>query len=180
MAVVPRCLRCWMFILSGPVDLFVLLSLIAVETSSSVTKKCGSVGSCLMSLSVFLFDLSVLYLATCVNCLVKAVAMCLAEVRVLPLKVMDWFDDGVAEVPERFLIVFHRMCVLTLWSQFPSSVFCHRSERWVEISLLIWRFWSMSVGSFLFAFLVESLIFILSSMLFGSGMWCELILPLGM
>lgn len=38
----PRCFKCWMFILSGPVDLFVLLCLMAFWISSVVSLKSGS------------------------------------------------------------------------------------------------------------------------------------------
>jgi len=44
MAMGPRCLRCWMFMESGPSDLLVVLLVIARFTSSGVRKKLGSEG----------------------------------------------------------------------------------------------------------------------------------------
>ena len=55
MAIGPRCLRCWMLILSGPVDLLVLLFLMAVWISVSVSEKVVSGLSRLMWRSVMRF-----------------------------------------------------------------------------------------------------------------------------
>ena len=59
MALGPRCLRCCIFMSSGPVDLFVLLFLIAVSMSASVKRKVSSFGSLCVFLSMIRSCLSV-------------------------------------------------------------------------------------------------------------------------
>ena len=75
MAMGPRCCRCSMFILSGPVELLLLDALIA-EITCSVVMSMRVDFSFLMSLSVFLFSFLVVYFIGLVNCLLKAVAIC--------------------------------------------------------------------------------------------------------
>ena len=52
-----------------------------------------------------------------VNSLVKQYAMCLGVVAILLLNVMDVFSVGGGALLDRPCMVFHRMCVLCLWSQ---------------------------------------------------------------
>ena len=59
MAMGPRCLRCWMFMESGPVDLLVLLEFIASFISSGVRVKVGSGLSCLIVRSILRYVLLV-------------------------------------------------------------------------------------------------------------------------
>ena len=72
----PRCFKCLMLMLSGPVELFVLDVLIAVLTCS-VDKCIGSVCSFRIFLSIILFCLFVLCCVWFVNCLLKYCAFCL-------------------------------------------------------------------------------------------------------
>ena len=75
MAMGPTCFRCFMFILSGPVELLLLDVLIA-EITCSVVMSMRVDFSFLVSLSVFLFSFLVVYFIGLVNCLLKAVAIC--------------------------------------------------------------------------------------------------------
>ena len=67
MASWPRCFRCCMLRSSGPVDLLVLLLLIAVETSSVVSVNSGFMGRLRMWRSVTLFVGDVQCGVACVN-----------------------------------------------------------------------------------------------------------------
>ena len=89
-AIGPRCLRCWMFMLSGPVDLFVLLFCIAVLTCNSVIVVCVFC-SLFVFLSMILLFLFVVLLAVFVNYLLNCVAMSFGWVHVLLLKVIVLF-----------------------------------------------------------------------------------------
>ena len=70
----PRCCRCLMLIRSGPHELFVLLVLIASCVCSVVMVMVGC-SSFRICLSVFRFDLSVVWGLGEVKCLLKAFAM---------------------------------------------------------------------------------------------------------
>ena len=66
---------------------------------------------------VLLMDLFVLFVAcltVVVNCLVKQFAMCLGEVAILLLNVMDVFSVGGGALLDRPCMIFQRMCVLCL------------------------------------------------------------------
>ena len=71
-----------------------------------------------VALLMYLFVLFVAYLTVFVNCLVKQFAMCLGVVAVLLLNVMDVFSVGEGALLDRPCMVFHRMCVLCMWSQY--------------------------------------------------------------
>ena len=71
----PKCFRCFMLMLSGPVELLFLDVLIA-EITCSVVISIGVDFSFLVSLSVFLFSFLVVYFIGLVNCLLKTVAIC--------------------------------------------------------------------------------------------------------
>ena len=90
MALGPRCLRCWMFILSGPVDLLVFDSLIALAVWFGVIRMgwCGSFWIFLMMCLVFC---CVLCGVMFVNCFVKWLALSLFVVAIRPLKSMVVF-----------------------------------------------------------------------------------------
>ena len=81
-----------MFILSGPIDLFVLLFLMALCISVVEKVKFGSVGSLCIVRSVFLFSLWVVYLVQLVNCLLKLVAIWIGVVFDLLWKLIDLLD----------------------------------------------------------------------------------------
>ena len=85
-AVTPRCLRCLIFMLSGPVELF-LACFIASEVCSIVI--CIGVDfSLLVNLSMILYLRCVVCFTWLVNCLLKCSAFCLSVIAVLLSKVM--------------------------------------------------------------------------------------------
>ena len=69
-----------------------------------------------VALSMDLFVLCVACLTVFVNCLVKQFAICLGVFAILLLMVMELCVVGGALL-DRPCMVFHRMCVLCLWSQ---------------------------------------------------------------
>jgi len=74
-----------MFMLSGPVELLFVLSMIACLTCGEVIRICVF-GSLFVILSVLRFVLFVVCFVTLTNCLLKSVAVCFAVVAVLLLK----------------------------------------------------------------------------------------------
>ena len=70
-----------------------------------------------VALSMDLFVLCVVCLTVFVNCLVKQFAICLGMYIILLLNVMELLCVGGAALLNRSCMVFHRMCVLCLWSQ---------------------------------------------------------------
>jgi len=99
-----------MLMLSGPVDLLVLLDLIALLVCSAVNLKSGSSGSLCTALVIWRFSLCVACLVTLVYCWLKLVAICLEECLILLLNVMVLFDCGVGAFPANVFIVLHRVC----------------------------------------------------------------------
>ena len=67
-----------------------------------------------VALLVYLFVLCVACLTVFVNCLVKQFAMCLGEVDILLLYVMDVFSMGGGALLDRPCMVFPKMCVFCL------------------------------------------------------------------
>ena len=70
----PRCLKCWMLMLSGSVELFVLLVLMASKTCKEVIVMLDD-WRFFVCLSVVRFSRDVEYLVACTNCLLKAAAI---------------------------------------------------------------------------------------------------------
>ena len=70
-----------------------------------------------VALSMDLFVLCVVYLTVFVNCLVKQFAICLGVFAILLLKVMELLCVVGDALLDRPCMVFHRMCVLCLWSK---------------------------------------------------------------
>ena len=70
-----------------------------------------------VALSMDLFVLCVVCLTVFVNCLVKQFAICLGVFATLLLKVMELLCVVGGALLDRPSMVFHRMCVLCLWSQ---------------------------------------------------------------
>ena len=71
-----------------------------------------------VALSMDLFVLCVACLTVFVNCLVKQFVICLGVFVILLLKVMELLCVvGGGSLLDRPCMVFHRMCVLCLWSQ---------------------------------------------------------------
>ena len=89
-AVSPRCLRCLMFMLSGPVELLFLACLIASEVCS-IAICMGVDFSLLVNLSIILYVLCVVCLMWFVNCLLKFSAFCLSVIAVLLSMVIEMF-----------------------------------------------------------------------------------------
>ena len=64
-----------------------------------------------------LYVLCVACLTVFVNCLVKQFAICLGVFVILLLNVMEVLSVVGGALLDRPYMVFHRMCVLCLWSQ---------------------------------------------------------------
>ena len=102
----PRCFRCLMFMLSGPVELLFLDCLMA-SSVCAVVICIWVVGSLFVCLSIFLLFGSVLCLMTFVNCLLNSAAFCLFVMAVVFLKVMVVLGFGLGFLFVRLAIVFH-------------------------------------------------------------------------
>lgn len=113
MATGPKCLRCLMLMLSGPVELLFLASFMAVCVCVSVML-IGVVGSFLVVLSVVLLVWVVSCFTVFVNCLLKSLAFCLCVMAVVLLKVMVLFCVWTGFLFWRPDIVFQSRCVLVL------------------------------------------------------------------
>ena len=70
-----------------------------------------------VAMSMDLFVLCVACLTVFVNCLVKHFAICLGVFVILLLNVMELLCVVGGALLDRLCMVFHRMCVLCLWSQ---------------------------------------------------------------
>src|SRR2546426_5399374 len=96
----PRCFRCRMFMLSGPVEsLFDELD-IASDTCFTVSSICVTVRA-FVCLSIFLFELLVECLTVFTNCLLNAVAFCWGVMAGLLSKAMIVFCCVVGFLPPR-------------------------------------------------------------------------------
>ena len=78
----PRCFRCLIFTLSGPVELLFLVSFMACVVWWWMGSQC----SFFVCLSTFLFVLLVACFTVFTNCLLKAVAFCMGVLAGLLLK----------------------------------------------------------------------------------------------
>jgi len=178
MAVGPKCFRCWIQILSGPVDWLVLLLCIAFDISFSV-KRNSVVSRLLTILLVFLLSLSLLCLTMFVNWLLNFWAICCWLLKVLLLKVIDLFIWVCCFSFDNWLNVFQRMCEFVLWSQFWFNLSFQILALWSEISFVMVSFKDfilLSVGLF---FLSLFLSWILSLIVLGNNRFLLAILPLG-
>lgn len=112
----PRCFKCLMFMLSGPVELLFLECLMACLVCSSVICMC-SVGSLFVLRSIILFILCVRCFMVLVNCLLKCSALCLLVLAILLLNVIVVLGvlDGFLFISPA--IVFQSLCWSCLWSQ---------------------------------------------------------------
>ena len=70
-----------------------------------------------VALSMDLFVLCVACLTVFVNCLVKQFAICLGVFVILLLNVMELLCVVGGALLDRPCMVFHRMCMLCMWSQ---------------------------------------------------------------
>ena len=86
-AIGPKCFRCFILILSGPVELLFFAVFMADKTCS--VEICKYVDcSCFVCLSIFLFSFLVVYFVGFVNCLLNASAICFEVIRFLFPKVI--------------------------------------------------------------------------------------------
>ena len=175
----PRCFRCLMFVLSGPVELLVFECLMACFVCSSVISMC-SVGSCFVFRSIFLFVFCVRCFMVLVNCLLNCSAFCLLVVVVLLLKVIVMFGVSGGFLLRSPDIVFQSLCWSCLWFQWSVRCCFHRS------SLCCCIFWSISLficgrsGCWWFCCLSVFRSCICVRICSGSILYLGLILPLGM
>ena len=128
----PMCFRCLMFNLSGPCELLFVLFFLEGRKNfiqikiihplqcflDLICRECDvmSLYFC-VALIMYLFVLFIACLEVFVNCLMKQFAMCLGVVAVLLLNVMELLCVVGGALLDRPCMVFHRMCVLCLWSQ---------------------------------------------------------------
>ena len=70
-----------------------------------------------VALSMDMFVLCVACLTVVVNCLVNQIAICLGVFVILLLNVTELLCVVGGALLDRQCMVFHRMCVLCLWSQ---------------------------------------------------------------
>ena len=104
-----------------------------------------------VALLMYLFVLLVACLTLFVNCLVKQFAMCLGVVAVLLLNVMDVFSVGGGALLDMPRMVFHRRCVLCLWSQCAYKCSFHMFCLCFCMTKVISSFKSLRAGSEVFA-----------------------------
>ena len=112
--------RCLICSLSGPCELLFLLCFIAPWTWEVV-----SIMLFCVALPINLFVLCVAWLTVFLNCLVKQFALCLGVFVVLLLNVMYLLFVVGGALLDRPCMIFHRMCVLCLWSQWASRCSFH-------------------------------------------------------
>src|SRR6476469_2119447 len=86
----PRCCRCLIFTLSGPVELLFLVSFMACVVWW-LEMRMGSQCSFFVCLSTFLFVLLAACFTVFTNCLLKAVAVCVGVLAGLLLQLMFFF-----------------------------------------------------------------------------------------
>ena len=120
----PMCFRWLIFSLSGPCELLFLLCFRASWTREVVSVMLYPSMFC-VALLMDLFVLCVACFPVFVNCLVKQLKMCLNVVAILLLNVMEVFSVCGGALLDRPCVVFHRMCVLCLWSQWASRCSFH-------------------------------------------------------
>lgn len=109
----PKCLRCLMFMLSGPDELLFLDALIAAIVCSVVIVKCV-VGSLWVYRSIVLLFACVVCLTTFVYCLLNSMAFCLFVLAILLWKVMVVLGVGVSFLLFSAASVFQSLCELFL------------------------------------------------------------------
>ena len=138
-AIGPRCFRCLILMLSGPVELLLFCCFSAVCVCC-VVMFMSVLCSLFMCLSIFLFVLLVLCVMLFVNCLLNSCAFCLFVSAILLLKVIVELYCCFGFLLFSPAIVFHSLCVFVLWSQVSCRCSAHRSCLcfciWVSMSLL--------------------------------------------
>ena len=89
----PKCLRCFILMLSGPVELLFLLFRIASEICWLVRMICDVVGNWCTCVSIFLLILFEEYFVTFTNCLLKASVFSFSVIFSLLLIVITLFES---------------------------------------------------------------------------------------
>ena len=120
----PRCLRCFMLMSSGPVELLFRAACMACLVCC-VVMCMGVVSRCFVFLSVSLLFVCVLCVTVFVNCLLKWCAFCLCVVAVWVPKEMVVLGVCVGFLLFSPAMVFQSMCVFVLWSQSSSRCCFH-------------------------------------------------------
>ena len=129
-----------------------------------------------VSLSMDLFVLCVAGLTVFVNCLVKQFAI-LGVFSILLLKVMELLCVVGGDILDRPCMVFHRMCVLCLWSQWAYRCSFHMFCLCFCMSDVISSFRSLRNESQVFAFRMVFLCVILHTMSSGKSLQLLCIFP---
>ena len=139
----PKCLRCMLEILSGPVACEFLRDLIVLVVSSVVN------GGFDLSSCIFLFSLSIFLFCFCVGswlifekCLIRMLQCCLGvEGWFLVVIKASWVEAGFLRAFWRFFISLNRWDELVLWLMF-STVLCHFFVRSVLVRsvMVLFRF----------------------------------------
>ena len=117
----PRCFKCLMLMLSGPVELLFRDCFIACCVCSSVMGMCVDLSRDVF-LSIVRWFLCVECLIMLVNCLLKCSVFCLLVVAFLLLKVMVVLGACLSFLFDRPASVFQSLCDSVLW--FQGSVIC--------------------------------------------------------
>ena len=117
-------LGAWYLICQDLVNCYFLLCFIASWTWEVVSVMLYTCMLC-VALLMCLFVLCVACLTVFVNCLVKQFAMYVGVVAILLLNVMDVFSVCGGALLDRPCMVFQRVCVLCLWSQWASKCSFH-------------------------------------------------------
>ena len=130
-----------------------------------------------VALSMDLFVLCVACLTVFVNCLVKQFAICLGVFVILLWNVMELLCVVGGALLDRPCMVFHRMCVLCLWSQWASR--CSFHMLCFCMSEVISSFRSLRTGSQVFTLLILFLCVILHTMSSGKSLPLLCIFPFG-
>ena len=133
-----------------------------------------------MYVSIFLLFLLEECLVTFTICLLKASVFSFSVIFSLLLNVIALFESCLFFLFCNLLIVFQKVFMLFLWSQFSSSFSFQRLFLKFCISLLILSFRSFIFRSLLFIFLNLFLSFIKSRISLGRMFWIFLNFPFGM
>ena len=176
----PKCFRCLMLMLSGPVELLFLLVLMASKTWMLVIWILSELGSLFILLSIFRLFLSVEYLVTFTNCLLKAFVFSFRVIFSLLLNKIVLLGSCLIVLFCSWCKVFQKMCVLVLWSQFCEIFSFHSFSLWSLICLFMSSLMTFMLGSLLLSFLRLFLSWINLRISFGSSFWLSLFFPLGM
>ena len=175
----PRCFKCFMFMLSGPVELLFRAFCIACLVCSMVISM-GVVFRRLVFLSMCLLSAHVWCSTIFVNCLLNACAFCLLVMAVCVLKVIVVFGVCGGFLLFSPAMVFQSVCEFVLWSQSFSRCCFHMFVLCCCMSLSMLAFMIGICGSRWLVCLVLFLCSMRSLMFCGRSLCLLCIFPLGM